>query len=210
MQMACYKILKELESLVKQTEDPELIRLWRYLQISDHLYYMSTKGGGPGDVHNYFNPHGNPVEAFVTYLGVLSNFEATVLRQLEKPMHIAKRILRKLPADKGFKFFYKVGKPTRWKAQSLKEFYLTLKKVDLTSVKFHAERGDFGEWIRWTIGDDELADRLAEATRGKRVDENLRKRILGLVEQRIKELEATIRASPDKREPLTHHRKPNT
>jgi alpha-amylase len=203
MQMTCYKLLKELEPLVKQTDDPELMRLWRYLQISDHLYYMSTKGGGPGDVHDYFNPHGNPIEAFATYFGVLSNFEAIVLRELEKPKHVAKRILRKLPANKGFKFFYKASKPTSLKAQSLKEFYSTLKKVNLKSVRFHTERGDFEKWIRWTIGDSKLADRLAMATKIKRADENLRKRILDLVEQRIKELETISGASSNERNLLT-------
>ena len=52
MQNICYDVLKELEPLVKGIGDRDLIRLWRYLQVSDHLYYLSIKGGGPGDVHN--------------------------------------------------------------------------------------------------------------------------------------------------------------
>jgi len=207
MQMACYRLLKELEPWVKQTGDAELLRLWRYLQISDHLYYMSTKGGGPGDVHNYFNPHGDPIEAFATYSGVLSNFEAAVLRELEKPKHVAKRILRKLPAHRGFTFFYEPTKPTKWTAHSLKEFYSILRVVDFKSVLFHAERGDFERWIRWTIGDSRLANRLAVVTKGKLAGDNLRERILGLVGQRIKELEATIRASNTEIKALTLQRK---
>jgi alpha-amylase len=207
MQMACYDLLKRLEPLVKQTGDAELLRLWRYLQISDHLYYMSTKGGGPGDVHNYFNPHSNPIEAFVTYSGVLSNFEAVVLRELEKPQHVAKRILRKVPAEKGFIFFHKAAKPTKWVAHSLREFHSILKSVDLKSLLFHTGRGDFEKWIRWTIGDGELADRLATVTKSRTVERDLRERILSLVGQRIKELEATIMASDSKMKALTLTRK---
>lgn len=207
MQVACYNILKELEPLVKQTGDAELMRLWRYLQISDHLYYMSTKGGGPGDVHEYFNPYGNPIEAFATLSGILTNFEAAVLRELEKPKHVAKRILRKLPVEKGFTFSYKFAKPTKWAVHSLKEFYSTLKIVDLKSVQFHAKRGDFEKWIRWVIGDNKLADRLAAAAKSKVTGDDLREGILSLVGQRIKELERTIKASNNVRKALTLQQK---
>lgn len=203
MQMTCYNILKELGPLVKQTGDAELMRLWRYLQISDHLYYMSTKGGGPGDVHNYFNPSGNPIEAFATYLAVLSNFEAAVLRELEKPEHVAKRILTNVPAEKGFIFAYEVGKPTKWTAYSLRELYSNLRSVSLKSIRFHEERGDFEKWIRWVIGDNELADKLATEAKSAVIGEENRDRILNSVGQRIKELERTIKASNNMRKALT-------
>ena len=45
--------------------------LWRYLQTSDHFYYMSNKGGPDGDVHRYFRPFGSPYEAFIAYMNVL-------------------------------------------------------------------------------------------------------------------------------------------
>ncbi len=195
MQMACYSLLKKLEPLVKQSGDPELIRLWRYLQVSDHLYYMSTKGGGPGDVHNYFNPCGNPIEAFATYSSVLSNFEAAVLRELETPKHVAKRILRKLPAEKGFTFSLELEKPTKWTVHSLKEFYSALKIVDPKSVHFHMERRDFERWIGWAIGDDILAEKVTTFAESRTTEDDLRERILNLVGQRIKDLEETIKAS---------------
>ncbi len=56
--------------------------------MSDHLYYLSLKGGGPGDVHSYFNPLSSPVEAFAVYSSVLSDFVARVMRELEKIMDI--------------------------------------------------------------------------------------------------------------------------
>jgi alpha-amylase len=207
MQMTCYNILKELEPLVKQAGEAELMRLWRYLQVSDHLYYMSTKGGGPGDVHEYFNPYGNPVEAFAIYSGILANFEAFVLRELEKPQHVARKILRRLPAQKGFTFSYGIDKPTKWTVHSLKEFHSALKIVDFRSIRFHVKRGDFEKWIRWTIGDNRLADQVATATKTKIVGENLRERILSVVEQRIKELEKIIKAFNTKTKALTLQQK---
>ena len=188
MQMACYKLLKDLEPLVKQTTDTELIRLWRYLQVSDHLYYMSTKGGGPGDVHNYFNPYGSPIEAFSTLSGILSNFEVMVMRELEKPNHVAKRILRRVPAEKGFTFFYELEKPTKRVAHSLEEFYSSLKTVKLRSIKFHLRRGDFEKWARQVIGDDKLADGLKALSEEKIASKNPRKEILEIVKRRIEEL----------------------
>jgi alpha-amylase len=156
---------------------------------------MSTKGGGPGDVHNYFNPHSNPIEAFVTYSGVLANFEAFVLKELEKPSYVAKRILRKLPPERGFTFHFAPAKPTKWVAHSLEEFHSILKRVDLGSIRFHNGRGDFERWMRWTVGDSTLADQLASIAKSKLAGHNLRERLLSLVGQRIKELEETIKAS---------------
>jgi len=69
MQNICYDMLKSLKPLVKGTGDKELVRLWRYLQQSDHLYYLSVKGGGAGEVHNYFSSMGSPVEAFALSRG---------------------------------------------------------------------------------------------------------------------------------------------
>jgi alpha-amylase len=45
--------------------------IWRRLQTSDHLYYMSNKGGSDGVVHQYFRPFESPYDAFVTYMNVL-------------------------------------------------------------------------------------------------------------------------------------------
>jgi alpha-amylase len=45
--------------------------LWRKLQTSDHLYYMSNKGGPDGVVHKYFSPFDSPYEAFVAYMNVV-------------------------------------------------------------------------------------------------------------------------------------------
>jgi len=188
MQMTCYESLKSLEGLVKDTEDPDLIRIWRYLQSSDNLYYMSTKGAGPGDVHSYFNPYNSALEAFTVFSRILSNFENRVTKKFETPRLIAKRILRRVPAAKAFVFFQKFAKPTSFIAHSLEEFYELLKTVGLESVEFHVRREDFGTWVRQVIGDKKLADELHEISELNLSGENLQITLLGVLRKRIIEL----------------------
>jgi alpha-amylase len=188
MQLICYDQLRQLEPVVKQIGNPDFLRLWRYLQMSDHLYYLSLKGGGPGDVHSYFNPLSSPVEAFAVYSSVLSDFVARVMRELEKPEWIARRLLQPVPAEKGFTFFHEFARPTYLTVQSLEEFLAALRTVDSKSLRFHTERGDFERWVRQVIGDDKLADGLNALTNEKLSAEKLRTRTAALVEHRINEL----------------------
>jgi len=189
MQTICYESLKALQQSVKGTHDEDLIKLWRYLQMSDHLYYLSIKGGGPGDVHSYFNPCSSPVEAFAIYSRIISDLEARILRELEKPEFAARRMLRRLPAGRGFTFFYEFARPTTWTVHSLHEFYSALKVVDIKSVQFHVERGDFERWLRQVVGDEKLAGQFVETSSKRLKGEALRKKTVYAVEVRIKELE---------------------
>jgi alpha-amylase len=190
MQNICYDSLKELETLVKGIGDKDMIQLWRYLQQSDHLYYLSIKGGGPGDVHNYFSSMGSPVEAFAVYSRILTDLEARVYLELEKPELAAKRFLRRLPAGMGFTFSYDFVRSSRLTVNSLSEFNSTLKTVDLSSIRFHEEKGDFERWIRQVIGDHKLADEIATVKSSKRMrkGEKLRKTVISIIAKRLKEL----------------------
>ena len=76
MQWAYYTTLRRLEPLIKEADDDEFLRLWRDFQTSDHLYYMFTAGGGPGEVHSYFSPYESPMDAFVAAQTLLNDFEA--------------------------------------------------------------------------------------------------------------------------------------
>ncbi len=190
MQWTCHNQIKQLEPLVKQIGNPDLLRLWRHLQTSDHLYYLSMKGGGPGDVHSYFNPLGSPIEAFTIYSSILSDFEARVMHELEKPEWVARRILRSLPVERGFTFFYEFARPTQTTVHSLEEFHSALKEIDIESIEFHSERGDFERWIRHVVGDNNLADKLKDMTNQKPKAETLRRKTANAVDQRIKELKA--------------------
>jgi len=195
MQLTCYESLKALGELVKDTEDPNLIRVWRCLQSSDHLYYMSTKGAGPGDVHSYFNPYNSAVEAFVVFSKILSDFEKRVIERFETPRLTAKRILRRVPAAKAFVFFREFARATPFIAFSLEEFHTILKSVHLQSVEFHAQRSDFETWVRQVIGDDVLADKLREVCESGLRGEELRKALLETVQRRISELKSLAKSS---------------
>ena len=84
MQWACYEYLRWLEPYVKESMDEELLRIWRYLGISDHLYYMFTIGGASGDVHSYFSHFKRPYDAFVTLFSVIHDFDARLRAAIKK------------------------------------------------------------------------------------------------------------------------------
>jgi alpha-amylase len=78
MQRDAFDTLQAMEFDVKNSNNPTLLEIWRNLQTSDHLYYMSTKKGGDGTVHNYFSPYPSPYEAFINYMNVLTDFSMRV------------------------------------------------------------------------------------------------------------------------------------
>ena len=150
---------------------------------------MSTKKGGPGDVHSNFNPYSSPIESFIIYIRILSDLQSRFQLELEKPEFRHKRILRKVSADKGFTFFYDFSRPTGLTARSLYELCSILKTVDAGSIKFHMARGDFEHWLLQVIGDDELAHEISKLSRIKN-GELLRVRLLKKIKKRIRELES--------------------
>lgn len=144
MQWACYEYVKWLEPLVKEADDEEFLRIWRYFGISDHLYYMFTAGGSPGEVHSYFSHFDNPYDAFVTFFSVLHDFDARLRRKIRMADH---------------PFIFMRGE----KVWSLKGLCKVLKRGGVSErfIREHLERGDFERWVRECIHDDELAARLA-------------------------------------------------
>ncbi len=78
MQNEAFNKLYDLRDKVYESNDPELMQDFRYLQVSDHFYYMSTKFFSDGEVHSYFNPYSTPYEAFINYMNVLSDFKIRV------------------------------------------------------------------------------------------------------------------------------------
>jgi alpha-amylase len=78
MQRDAFDSLIKLEADIKGLLDKGILRQWRTLQTSDHFYYMSTKKGSDGEVHNYFSPYPSPYEAFINYMNVLTDFALRV------------------------------------------------------------------------------------------------------------------------------------
>jgi hypothetical protein len=69
----------------------------------------------------------------------------------------AQKILASVPYAQGFHFFMPDGHYTGETAMSICSFLRDLKSVDVQSIKFHLDRGDFQKWLRNTVGDQELA-----------------------------------------------------
>lgn len=65
--------------------------------------------------------------------------------------------LRIVPHAQGFHFYTSVGDYCGVTAHSLMEFADALKYVCSEAILFHFGRGDFQNWIRDVIGDNELA-----------------------------------------------------
>jgi len=75
IQRAAHERLYALRTRVLAAQDPDLLRAWRRLTTSDHVYYMSTKRFNDGDVHKYFSPFDTPYDAFIAFMNVLQDLE---------------------------------------------------------------------------------------------------------------------------------------
>jgi alpha-amylase len=114
-----------IEQRVKELGYQELIRDWRYLQTSDHFYYMCTKWFSDGDVHKYFNPYGSPYDAYINYMNILSDF---IGRLEHHSGHLIPVVESRKPARKVAPGVQKQEKAVRFKKiADLK----TLKKAEL-------------------------------------------------------------------------------
>ena len=79
MQMACFNELKDIGKKIRNTGNQELIDVWRKLQTSDHLYYVSTKGFKDGAVHSYFSHYDNPYDGFINYMNILQDLKQKII-----------------------------------------------------------------------------------------------------------------------------------
>ncbi len=147
LQHACFAYLERLEGPAKESPDRDLLDIWRLLGLSDHLYYMFTHGGAPGEVHSYFSPYGNPYDAAVTYSSVLSDLHYRLKRRLKL-------------ADEQFKFLLGPDQFTGDVAWSLEGLYRMLPRIKLKSLEYHNQRGDFTSWARTSLGDEWLAEEM--------------------------------------------------
>ncbi len=141
MQWACYEYLRWLEPHVKEAGDEGLLKIWRYLGISDHLYYMYTVGGATGEVHSYFSHFEKPYDAFVTFFSVIHDFDTRLRAKMKK-------------AD--YPFVFDAGEKV-WSLKGLYEYLKRMTPGEAESIKRYMERGDFERWIRESVGEEEIA-----------------------------------------------------
>ncbi len=166
LQHACFIQQKRLQAPAKESRDPDLLAIWRTLGLSDHLYYIFTHGGGPGEVHNYFSPYGSPYDAAVTYFAVLCDFHG----RLKRKTHLA---------DSPFRFATGIDQFTGDSAWTLMGLEAILEKIPLSSLEYHNANGDYALWAETSLGDGALAEKLAGMQKLK--GERLRKGLLRAV-----------------------------
>jgi alpha-amylase len=184
LQWAYFTGLRRLEPLIKEAEDPEFLKLWRYFQTSDHLYYMFASGGAPGEVHAYFSPFQSPLDAFVAAQALLFDFENRLR-------------LATLTANEPFLFCTKADEDhfTGVMTWSLKGFAKALQTVDIKAIEFHNRRGDFQSWAEHSLQDKVLTRQLKGISASKLNGEALRKALLDAAKRRFEKLSAQVQAA---------------
>jgi hypothetical protein len=92
-------------------------------------------------------------------------------------------ILAQTPRDKAFHFYAGIGKPLNIIANDLLDFCDKIAKVNIDSVEFHLNRGDFEAWFKG-IGDAELTKKASLLKERKVTGEELRGKLREMVENR--------------------------
>lgn len=80
MQQEALKKIYDLETPVKDSEDRDMIHVWRKLQSADHFHYMEKSNG--------FTPYPSPYDAYIYYMNALADLQVRVKRQAEL-IHLA-------------------------------------------------------------------------------------------------------------------------
>lgn len=181
MQWAYYTSLQRLEPIVREADDLYWLKLWRNFQTSDHLYYMFTKGGGPGEVHSYFSPYESPVNAYVAAQTSIMDFE-TRLR------------MATLTANEPFLFCTGSGEEnfTGTMTWSLKGFLKAIETIDIKVLDFHNGRNDFASWAKFSLQDAKLHKKLKEISASKVKGKALRDVLVDSVRKHFEGVSAQV------------------
>lgn len=86
MQKDAFNSIMKLEKDIKSIRDEKLLKYWRYLQTSDHFYYMSIKTDTDGSVHSYFSPFPSSYEAFISFMNVVTHLTFCLQSEKNKPV----------------------------------------------------------------------------------------------------------------------------
>jgi len=82
---------------------------------------------------------------------------------------------KEVASEWGFYFYEDVGKPLFEAAFNLEEFWEKIRKIPVSSLEFHQNRGDFARWIRDVFKETKLAERIEKTFN---VGEDLRRELL--------------------------------
>lgn len=94
------------------------------------------------------------------------------------------KILRELPPDQAFYFHRDTEAPTGMSAKSLAGFTGSIKTIEVDSLEFHMNRGDFEKWVTM-LGDETLSQQIAHLKQGNFHGDKLRKRLQQITRLRL-------------------------
>ncbi len=83
MQQEAIEKIHRLEPEVLAAKNPDVTAMWAKMQTSDHFYWMSTKGGTDGNVHEYFTPYPSPYDAYIYFMNVLADLQIRLQRVID-------------------------------------------------------------------------------------------------------------------------------
>ena len=130
---------------------------------------------------------------FMTIRELRDKIAATIAEYLKENPSAGKRFAHE---DQQFHFIKSMSfvLPTKYTAANLSEFADILKKVTIDSIYFHVfearlrlEKGtnDFSLWMETSLGDTDLAKRIARLDPYTQTLEDLRATIIGIVQKRL-------------------------
>jgi alpha-amylase len=192
MQRYCLDVARYVQPIAKKLGD-KYLRMWRLLMMSDHFYYMSTKGEDAGGARGYFSPYNSAVETFLTFNWILADYRYRLYAATGDAVSYFRMLDGRLPEGHIFRFFSGLATQEGTSVRNLRELLEAVKVIDNKSLEFHAIRGDLGRWVSEVLGCGSLALWL-DSLRQKALPENLRDAMVAEVERSIKEAEGHLGA----------------
>jgi alpha-amylase len=107
----------------------------------------------------------------------------------------ASKALRTVAREKAFYFFTSIGNYTGVSASSLKEFVDRINEVNVRSLEFHVNRGDFEKWVNEVLEDSELAGEIKKLQKSNLAGEDLRSQVYMTFLKRLKRLTGQVSPS---------------
>lgn len=190
MQRYCLDVARYVQPVAKRLGE-KYLRMWRLLTMSDHFYYMGTKGEEAGGARAYFSPYNSAVETFLTFNWVLSDYRYRLYAATGDTISYFRMLDGRLPEGHMFRFSSGLASPGGATARNLRDLLEAIKAIDAKALEFHTIRGDLSRWVGEVLGCGSLALWL-DSLRQKALPEGLRELMIAEVEKAIREAESHL------------------
>lgn len=95
----------------------------------------------------------------------------------------ALKVLTPVPEELGFQFYYSLDRPAGLFIDTLEDFYIVIKQVNVESLEFHLYRGDFENWLKDGFKDPQLASEFGTVRTFGVKGEELRSELLKVLDE---------------------------